>query len=567
MKKLFTLIALTMAAISTYAADTSAAQAVAGTYTVHVDVNFLYVSRYVYTYTDETVTITANSDGTAAVTYTNDTWGTYTVGSATVTANSDGTYSLGGEGTCTMAGHSSTSEYVCDLTATIADGAISECVFYVESVMGGTTVTCASGDAPAFAVGSGDHTVYADVDFLYVSRYYYTYTDETVTLTVVDTDMINVSYTNETWGTYTVDSATVTDNGDGSYTISGSGTATMAGHSSTSEYYCDLTATVTDGVLTSCEFTVESVMGGTTVTCVEGSAPAFEIGSGDHRVYAEVMFAYISTPMCNAYDTVSVSITGAETVSIAYSNATWGDYAISDATVTANDDGTYSITGEGTAEMAGHSGTSEYYCELTATVDTAGVLSQCTFYMEAVMGGTSIVCVEGSAPAYAIADDYACDMDGVFAYGTLESDSDTVSIAYIDTELVTLSYTSDTWGEFVIDSMEVVETDEGYTLAGVGTVSMDDHSGGTNDYEFDFEGTISLDLSDYTFVITMEIMGGTTITLTPVGSSDDETGISAVTVGTGSSVSDGAIYDLSGRRVDSSYKGIVIRNGKKYIQK
>ena len=30
---------------------------------------------------------------------------------------------------------------------------------------------------------------------------------------------------------------------------------------------------------------------------------------------------------------------------------------------------------------------------------------------------------------------------------------------------------------------------------------------------------------------------------------------------------DGKAYDLSGSRVNESYKGIVIKNGKKYIQK
>ena len=30
---------------------------------------------------------------------------------------------------------------------------------------------------------------------------------------------------------------------------------------------------------------------------------------------------------------------------------------------------------------------------------------------------------------------------------------------------------------------------------------------------------------------------------------------------------DGKIYDLSDRRVNESYKGIVIKSGKKYIQK
>ena len=38
-------------------------------------------------------------------------------------------------------------------------------------------------------------------------------------------------------------------------------------------------------------------------------------------------------------------------------------------------------------------------------------------------------------------------------------------------------------------------------------------------------------------------------------------------VKTADQAGDGKIYDLSGRRVNESYKGIVIKNGKKYIQK
>ena len=38
-------------------------------------------------------------------------------------------------------------------------------------------------------------------------------------------------------------------------------------------------------------------------------------------------------------------------------------------------------------------------------------------------------------------------------------------------------------------------------------------------------------------------------------------------VKTADRAADGKIYDLSGRRVNESYKGIVIKNGKKYIQK
>ena len=42
------------------------------------------------------------------------------------------------------------------------------------------------------------------------------------------------------------------------------------------------------------------------------------------------------------------------------------------------------------------------------------------------------------------------------------------------------------------------------------------------------------------------------------------TGIANVSTMT---IPDGAIYNLSGQRVDDSYKGIVIKNGKKYYQK
>lgn len=419
--------------------------------------------------------------------------------------------------------------------------------------------------ATAAETVAGTYTVYTDVNFAYVSRYVYTYTDETVTITANDDGTAEVAYSNDTWGDYALTGATVTTNDDGSYTVTGEGTCSMALHSGgTSEYYCEGTIDISDGSITEGTLTVEAVMGGTTVTFASGDAPAYELGSGDHRVYAEVMFAYISTPMCNAYDTITVAISGAETVDITYSNDTWGDYTIEGATVTLNDDGSYSLTGTGTGSMASHSGgTTDYYCDFTATADAEGVFTEATFYMEAVMGGTSVVCTEGSAPAYAIAGDYVGSLTGVFAYGTLDSESDTVTIDYVDTDYATVTLNDSTWGEFVVESVEVIEGDD-YTMSGTGTVAMDNHSGGTNDYEFDFEGTISLDLSEYTFVYTLEIMGGTTITVT---NTEDETGIQTVTVKTGTSTGDGTIYNLSGMKVDASYKGVVIRNGKKYIQK
>lgn len=295
--------------------------------------------------------------------------------------------------------------------------------------------------------------------------------------------------------------------------------------------------------------------------CAQASSVA-----GSYKVYTEVMFAYISSPMGYAYDTVTISDNEDGTVDVAYSNDTWGDYSVAGATVTANEDGSYSIAGEGTASISSHGSTaSEYSCELSATV-ADGVLSSCVFSMS-FMGGTTVTCVEGSAPAYAIAADYACNSSVVFAYDALSYENDTISIAYTSATTVDITYTNSTWGEFVVSDVEVtVDEDGSYAMTGEGTISMSMDGTNYSDYAFDFAASMAEDLSDYTFTFTLEIMGTTTVTLTPYVASDDDdaTGISTLK---NTSIETDAVYNLAGKKVDASYKGIAIKNGKKYIQK
>lgn len=306
--------------------------------------------------------------------------------------------------------------------------------------------------------------------------------------------------------------------------------------------------------------------GGYTLTYAsEDDTALAEAVEGDYTVYTEVLFAYISSAMGYAYDTVSITANEDGTVDVSFSNDTWGEYSVESATVTENEDGSYSITGTGTATISYHGSTaSEYECELDATIED-GVLTSCVFSME-FMGGTTVTCVEGLAPAYAIADDYICNSSVVFAYGSYTYESDTISIAYTSATTIELTYTNSTWGEFVVSDVEVSVADDGsYSMTGSGTVSMSMGSSAASDYAFDFEGTMSEDLSDYTFTFTLEIMGTTTVTLTPYVASEDETdGISSVK---NSDAEDGAVYNLAGKKVDASYKGIVIKNGKKVIQK
>ena len=101
----------------------------------------------------------------------------------------------------------------------------------------------------------------------------YTYYDQTVVLTATGTETVSVSYENEQWGSYTVESVTVS--GSDPYTLSGTGTCempSMSGGDST-VYSMNFSGTVgvTEGTATF-TFNVPDVMGGTYLNFTLGSS-------------------------------------------------------------------------------------------------------------------------------------------------------------------------------------------------------------------------------------------------------------------------------------------------------
>lgn len=363
---------------------------------------------------------------------------------------------------------------------------------------------------------AGSYEATASASFVYIS-YDMVNTGDVVTITKSGDETVSITYTGETWGTGTFYDVSVTASGS-SYALSGSGTLTMAGHTSTSDYDATIEATIASSSDFEIIISVPSVMGGTTITLTPTVTADYVVG--DHTVYTEVMFTYISTPYTFVDETISITKAGDESVDVTYSNDTWGDWTVSGATVTATSSG-YTIEGSGTAAVASHSGgTSEYDCTLTATLDADGTITELVF-TAAFMGTTTITCYEADAPAaYVVAGDYTVDTEVVFAYGSYSYESETVTIEATSETTVDVSYSNDTWGDFAVSDATVTENEDGsYALSGTGTVSMDDHNGGTNDYEFTFEGTIT-DSSDFTLSFSLEIMGGTTITMTPAAAEE-----------------------------------------------
>ena len=99
--------------------------------------------------------------------------------------------------------------------------------------------------------------------------------DQSVTIKANEDQTVNVAYISTTFGTFTIENATVSFAND-SYTIKGEGKTVMGMEGQSSkEYACELSATIDKAKTNpSFVFTVPAVMGGLTITFAPGNAPS-----------------------------------------------------------------------------------------------------------------------------------------------------------------------------------------------------------------------------------------------------------------------------------------------------
>lgn len=222
---------------------------------------------------DETVVLTKNTDGTASVSFTSATWGEFTITDVQASVNGD-LCTLSGSGQTQMGMNGNTSTYDCTFTAEIRSQDDARMEFRIPAVMGGMTLTFQTGGAPADLLLAGTYEGYTDADCSYFQN---RYTDgERVKLTANGDGSVKVVFESVSWGTFTVESATVTREG-GEYLFTGSGSVAMGMGDSTSNYDFTLsgrTNAAKDDF--SIAFNVPAVMGGLTVTLLPGTAPTTE---------------------------------------------------------------------------------------------------------------------------------------------------------------------------------------------------------------------------------------------------------------------------------------------------
>ena len=244
----------------------------AGSYNGYTLANCNYFQNMISA--DETVVITENTDGTATVSFTSAMWGTFTITDAQASISGN-VCSLSGSGQTQMGMGGSTSTYKCTFTAEIKSQTDARMEFSIPAVMGGMTLTFQTGDAPADLMLAGAYKGYTDADCtMFKNRY----TDgESVTLTANGNGTVKVVFESDTWGTFTVESATATKEGE-EYVFTGSGSVAMGmGGGPATDY--DFTVSGSTNAAKddySIVFKVPAVMGGLTVTLLPGTAPATE---------------------------------------------------------------------------------------------------------------------------------------------------------------------------------------------------------------------------------------------------------------------------------------------------
>lgn len=227
---------------------------------------------------DETVALSVSTDGKATVTYNSNTWGKTTVSDASVVLEGD-SYILSGSGKSIMGmAGSAEKEYDCTFTGTVSkDKKTASFVFTLPSVMGGTTITFALGDAPAEKVVAGDYNGYTSAKFSYSPAPIVT-DGEKVSITANEDGTLKVVLTSQQWGSGTLAQVSITADGD-NYTLEGKeGTLlvpSMSGNGSVSEQALLLSGTISkDKKTVDLTFTAPALMKGTTISFALGSVPS-----------------------------------------------------------------------------------------------------------------------------------------------------------------------------------------------------------------------------------------------------------------------------------------------------
>ncbi|MBQ6759870.1 MAG: hypothetical protein IJP47_00385 [Prevotella sp.] len=207
------------------------------------------------------------------------------------------------------------------------------------------------------------------------------------TLNVSDSE---ATFHSDTWGDGTFTVSELKKNADGSYSLTGSGTITMAGHGGVKDYEATITGNIANSAKT---FTISipSVMGGTVLNVTVGEMPMAAAIDGTYKGGTYVNSRYFQHYQPTANEKVVIKVNDAlDAASLSYTSETWGAFTFETVSVTKNNDGSFTLSAEGKTLMPGMNGgeSKEYAATFEGTLTDGALVA--TFSVPAVMGGTTV---------------------------------------------------------------------------------------------------------------------------------------------------------------------------------
>ena len=198
-----------------------------------------------------------------------------------------------------------------------------------------------------------------------------------------------ITFHSDQWGEGTFTVSEFKQNEDGSFAVAGTGTLTIAGHGGTKDYEANVNGTIGKTAQTF-TITLPAVMGGTVLNVTVGEIPEVAAVDGTYTggTYANSNYFQHYQPTKDEKVTIKAN-DDLDAVALSYTSATWGEFTFENMTVSKNEDGSYTLTGEGKTLMPSmRGGTSEYAATFEGTV--TGKTLVATFAVPGVMGGTTI---------------------------------------------------------------------------------------------------------------------------------------------------------------------------------
>ena len=198
-----------------------------------------------------------------------------------------------------------------------------------------------------------------------------------------------ITFHSDQWGEGTFTVSEFKQNEDGSFAVAGTGTLTIAGHGGTKDYEANVNGTIGKTAQTF-TITLPAVMGGTVLNVTVGEIPEVAAVDGTYTggTYANSNYFQHYQPTKDEKVTIKAN-DDLDAVALSYTSATWGEFTFENMTVSKNEDGSYTLTGEGKTLMPSmRGGTSEYDATFEGTV--TGKTLVATFAVPGVMGGTTI---------------------------------------------------------------------------------------------------------------------------------------------------------------------------------